>query len=280
MAGFINSNALEIGNENVDTTFSPLLEANLWQDSIFEAGRTFTDKYMEDEANQIFVRKLGKGTVDRTSSLTFTHNQTADELIPIVLDEPFKQSEAVYEEVNVARSSGKGAQKMEVVVRNVNEEWQKVAMDKLVAGATASSDTTATTAETVKAQIISVRKELRENHAKPTVLLVSPRIYAFLQEFSGKEFQLAYNDEVIRTGQLGSFLGLPVYEATYLEDNGASGDVEFIMYDHEAYSILTRLIASRLIPAGKDWVGSAAQVQIKSGFKVTTPDRVIKHAIA
>jgi len=277
---FIGTNAVARGNETVDTKFSPIVEANLWADSIFQADRTFTTRYQTDAMGQLFVRRLGKGTVDRSGSLTFTHNQTADELIPIVIDEDFKQSEAIYEEVEIARTSGTGAQKFETLVRNVNEEWQGVAMSKLVDGATASANTTATSAETIKTDIINVRKELRENKANPTALIVSPRVFAFLQDFSGKEYQPSFNDDVLRTGQMGMFLGVPVYENPLMTDDGTSGAVEFVMYDHEAYSILTQLIGQRIMDAGKDWVGSVAQFHIKSGFKVTTPERVIKKTVA
>jgi hypothetical protein len=51
------------------------------------------------------------------------------------------------------------------------------------------------------------------------------------------------------------------------------------MYDHDAYSILTQLITSRIVDAGKDWAGSAAQLEIKSGFKVTNAERVYKKTV-
>jgi len=275
---FLNTNAVERGNETVDTKFSALLEPNLWKDKIFEAGRTFTDKYQTDAMGQLFVRRLGKGTVDTSASLNFTHNQTADELISIVLDKSFKQSEAIYESVEVARTSGTGIQKFEVVAENVGEAWQAEAHAQLVSQATAASTTTVTT--DVKEAIIEVRKELRDNGAQPDVLIASTKFYSGILDFSGKEYQPATNDEILRTGVLGRFLGVDVYESNHLEDDGTAGSTEFIMYQHTAYSILTQLIASRIVDAGKDWAGSAAQVEIKSGFKVTTPDRVIKKVVA
>lgn len=276
---FLNTNAVERGNETVDTKFSPLLEPNLWAEEIFQAGRTFTDKYQTDAMGQLFVRKLGKGTVDTSAALTFTHNQTADELISIVLDKSFKQSEAIYESVEIARNSGTGMQKMEVVARNVGQAWQQEAHDSLVAGATASATTTATAAADVKDIFISVRKELRDNDARPNVLIASTEFYSKMLTYSGIEFQPATNDEILRTGVVGRFLGIDVYESTQLTDDGTAGSVEFIMYEYEAYSILTQLIASRIVDAGKDWAGSAAQVEIKSGFKVTTPERVYKKTV-
>lgn len=271
---FLDTNAVARGNETVDTKFSPMVEANLWPGNIFQPGLTFTDKYQTDSMGQLFVRRLGKGTVDRSTDLTFTHNQTADDLISIVLDESFKQSEAIYQSVEIARTSGMGAQKMDVVSRNVAAEWQKVAHEKLVDGGTVASNTTATTDETFKEQFIASRKELRENDANPDVCLLSTDQFANVLNFSGREYTPNSNDEVLRTGALGRFFGLNIYESTQLAI-GDNTNVEWVMYEHEAYSILTQLIASRIIDAGKDWAGSAAQVELKSGFKVTTPERVL-----
>ena len=277
---FINTNAVKRGDESIDTKFSALVEPNLFPDEIFQPNLTFTDKYMTDAMGQLFVRKLGKGNVDTTNSLTFNHEQTEDELISIVLDKPFKQSEAIYEEVSIARQSGTGVQKFETLVSNVREAWQQEAMDQLVAGATASAETTATDIDTLKDTLTEVRKELRDNYAKPDTLIVSNRIYALMLQFSGKEFTPAQNEETLRTGRAGTWFGLNVYENPQLTDEGTSGDTEFVMYEKDAYSILSQLITSRIVDAGKDWAGSAAQFYVKSGFKVTTADRVYKKTIA
>jgi hypothetical protein len=282
---FLAANAVKRGTETVDTKFSALLEPNLWAGNIFQAGLTYTDKYQTDAMGQLFVRKLGKGTVDVTAGLTFTHAQTSDELIPIVLDKKFKQSEAIYESVEVARQSGTGVQKFETVSRNVGERWQLEAHTQLIAGATASANTTVINADPLNAAglkkvIIGVRKELRDNNANPDVIIASTNTYSKFLDYAGKEFIAATNDEVLRTGSYGQFMGMKVYESTQLEDDGTSGSVEFLMYDHDAYSILTQLIAARIVDAGKDWVGSAAQVEIQSGFKVTNAERVIKKTVA
>lgn len=281
---FVNTNAVKFGNESVDTKFSALVEPNLFPRQIFQPNITFTDKYQTDAMGQLFVRKLGVGSVDTTTALTFTHNQTADTLIPIVLDKPFKQSEAIYEAVEKARTSGTGVQKFEVVMENVKKAWQQEAHDQLVAGATASANTTAINADPLNAAglkkvFIGVRKELRDNDADPDVCIASTNTYAKFLDYAGKEYQPNSNDEILRTGAVGRFLGANVYESTQLDDDATDGSIEFILYDHEAYSILTSLVAARIIDAGKDWVGSAAQVHLISGFKVTTPARVYKKTV-
>lgn len=282
---FLAANSAVRGVETVDTKFSALVEPNLYPAQIFQPNITYTDKYETDAAGQIFVRKLGKGTVDRTSSLKFSHAQTADTLIPIVLDEPFKQSEEIYEAVEVARVSGTGVQKFEEVMNNIKASWQGVAHTKLVAGATASANTTViaddpTATQGLKKVFIAVRKELRDNDANPDVCIASTNTYSKFLDYSGREYQPASNETVLRTGSVGMFLGQKIYESTQLEDDGTSGSVEFVMYDHDAYSILSQLIAARVMDAGKDWVGSVAQVHIISAFTVTNGERVYKKTVA
>jgi hypothetical protein len=195
------------------------------------------------------------------------------------MDQDYKLSEAIYEEVETARVSGTGVQKFETVMETVKEKWKPDALTTLVAGATAASGTDATAAADAKTAIIDVRKELKDNSAKPNVLIASTKFFAAILGFSGKEYQPNTNDEILRTGVVGTFLGIKVYESELLSDDGTAGATEFVMYDHDAFSILSKLIAARIIDAGKDWVGSAAQVHIKSAFTVTNADRVYKKTV-
>lgn len=276
---FIKDNAIKRGDETVDTRFSPLLEPNLWHDQIFEAGRTFTAKYQLDAAGQIFVRKLGKGSVDRTTAMDFTHDQTEDTLISIELDEKFKVSEAIYEAVEVARTSGTGAQKMEQVAETVGEEWQAVAHEKLLDQSETMANTDETSSGDTKARLLEARQKLREEKAKPDVVIMSPKFYAGFLEVAAKEYTPSTNDEQIRTGLLGRIYGMDVYESNHLEDDGSADSTEFVMYEYEAYSILTQNLATRIVDASPNWTGSAAQVEIISGFKVTTPERTLKKVV-
>ena len=180
----------------------------------------------------------------------------------------------------MARNSGTGVQKFEEVMQNIKASWQGVAHTKLVAGATASANTTAiaddpTVAQGFKKVFIGVRKELRDNNANPDVCILSTDTYAKALDYSGREFQPATNDVVLRTGSVGNFLGQKIYESTQMP-----AGTEFVMYDHDAYSILSQLIAARLMDAGKDWVGSVAQVHIISAFTVTNAERVYKKTVA
>ncbi|MGN0961243.1 MAG: hypothetical protein ACI4PF_03490, partial [Christensenellales bacterium] len=87
--------------ETVDIIFSKLLIANLFKDTTFKAGVTFTDKYNE-KGGQIYARRLGKqkATVkDATSSdgLKLNHTNTKDSLILIQKKDVISRSEECYD---------------------------------------------------------------------------------------------------------------------------------------------------------------------------------------
>jgi len=269
---------------SVDARFAPILEKNLWKDATFRPGVTFTTKYSV-KAGQIFVRRLRKvqanqKTATNAGGLDFAHTHTADDLIPIVLDQVFDASEKIYEVVEQARESGQGAQIMEVVVNSVNEKFQAYALTVLLANGQTDADVAAVAANDYETRIVATRKALRDNGANPDTLIVSTRIYGFMLADTGKKYFPNANEEIMRTGAYGRFLGYPVYESNLLTDTGSNGSTEYILYDHEAYSIIYALDTVRMVDAGKDFVGSYAQAQMVAGFKVTLPEAVMIKRIA
>lgn len=262
----------------VDTRFAPILEKNLWKDVTFVPNVSFTTKY-QMKAGQIYVRKLrpvNVKTAKATASggLDFSHTHTQDDLIPIFIDENFSASEKVYQAVENARESATGAQTMEVVVNSVKEQFQLHALSVLVGEGRISSITAATTVDSVKENILASRKALRDEGANPDILIASTKVFGFLLEKAGKEYFPNSNEEVLRTGAVGKYYNFNVYESNLIDDTGETGDVEFVLYDHEAYSILYALETVRMVDAGKDFVGSYAQAQMVAGFKVTLPEAV------
>ena len=75
------------GNLNVDEKYSKILEPNLFYDSLFVPGVTYTDKYSIGPAGGIFVHKLATSAVEPgTPGRDFTDEATSDTLIQIKLN--------------------------------------------------------------------------------------------------------------------------------------------------------------------------------------------------
>lgn len=283
---FLAANAVKYNNlETTDVKVSPILVKNFYKDAIFRDGVTYTSKHDVGPAGQVFARRLGKVTANlktatAANALDFTHAETADTLIPIVIDQVFDVSEKIYEAVEMARDSATGAAKMQEATLGVAEKFQDKAHVELLAGATADATTAASTSSTLETNWLATRKAIRDIGGKADVGLVSTRIYSLmLQVIMGGKFVPSTAEEILRTGVLGRYLGIPVIEDNHLDDDGLANSTEYVMYDHEAYTILFVLNTARIIDAMADFVGSYAQVQIVAGFKVTTPEVVYKKVI-
>lgn len=269
------------GNKNVDDKFVGIFEPNLFSDVVFRPGVSYTDKYTVGPAGQIFVHKAGIDALTiGTPGQDFSHADKADSLITIALDKAARRSRKIYAAQSNAVAANLEAEEMAVAVQEVGQLWQETVMAELVSGATASATTSVTdTAAKFKTNFIGVRKELRDKKAMPNVAMLSTKQYANALDFSGREFQPATNDDILRTGSVGKFFGVNVYETQLLTDTGASGNTEFVMYDKDALSVVNSLDMMRTIEA-IDFNGKYAQVEMIFGVKVTNADRAFAKKVA
>lgn len=274
------------GNLHVDEKYSKLFEPNLYYESVFVDGLTFTSKY-EEKAGGIFVRQIASSSVTPgTPGRDFTDVATSDTLIPIVLNNNFQKSNKIYNvqaeniEADVAR------EQFEIATKEVAEGWGQSAFACLVSeGSTGSTDTTATTAN-LKKLILDERKALVKKKAHPDVVMCSPDFFALVLETAGTQYTPTINDYANTNGQMGKWLGMTFIEAnglgatsaTYYNASGALTTatftkVEFVMYDHNALSIVNNLEMARIIDS-ENFNGVKVQEEVNTGYKVTNADCV------
>ena len=274
----------------VDDRFSALVEPNLFDTNVFQPGITFTDKYTLGAAGQIFIHKLGKVTVSVSEpGVDFTNTNTADQTIAITLNKAFRRSEKIYGATAAAVAYPIAAAHLEQALADIREAWNQEAARVIVTskintatnaviGAASVLGTTALTAENVYKSIVDDRAVLVGGGARPDALIVSPATYAFLLQ--SEEFvrasDLAY--ETAASGQVGRIAGLNVFEYQGLpaevDIDGTDRTVEYIMMDHDAFSIVTNVEVLRLIDS-EVFNGTLAQVEIVSGMKLTNTDRAL-----
>lgn len=278
--------AVLYGNLHVDEKYSKYFEPNLYYESVFVDGLTFTSKY-EEKAGGIFVRKIASSTVTPgTPGRDFTDVATSDTLIPIVLNNNFQKSNKIYNvqaeniEADVAR------EQFEIATKEVAEGWGQSALACLVSeGSTGSTDTTATTAN-LKKLILDERKALVKKKAHPDTVMCSPDFFALVLETAGTQYTPTINDYANTNGQMGKWLGMNFIEAnglgattaTYYNAAGTLTTatftkVEFVMYDHNALSIVNNLEMARIIDS-ENFNGVKVQEEVNTGYKVTNADCV------
>ena len=279
---------IQYGSKYVDEKYSPVAEENLYYDAVFIPGLSFTQKYQEDETGKIYVHKVGKSAVAvGQPAQDFSDVDVADSLITITFNNAYRQSRKIYRVAANAVSMDRAVDEMEAAIGDVQESWQISATAGLVNGGTGVVDTDAITPTNVKAKIIAFRKTLRDAKARANVVLCSTDTYASILTAAGDEFTPARNERINQDGEVGRWLGMLFIETQQLNESAAEvydnagvkqtidlTEIDFIMYDYRAYSILDNLTAMRIIDSER-FTGSLAQVEINTAFQVTNSLRVI-----
>lgn len=299
--------------ETVDIIFSKLLIANLFKDTTFKAGVTFTDKYNE-KGGQIYARRLGKqkATVkDATSSdgLKLNHTNTKDSLILIQKKDVISRSEECYDVVENLRASGKSVDKVSEVIDEFKEGCQIKYMEYLLAepmaenavnigGATRSANTTKdTTLDTLISSILADRKQIRNNGGVADVLIISPEMENLFLENAikaGNAFIPETNEEILKTGKIGRLYGMNVFTSNLIGDGtpttvpvdgnapantGDALNCEYIIYDHDSFAIACDILGLRMVNA-IDFFGSYSQIEAITGGGITNPALAIAKIVA
>lgn len=278
----------------VDDKYSALVEPNLFALNVFQPGLTFTDKYQTGPAGQIMVHKPGLGTVTPTvPGADFSDAIVQDSLITLSLDKQFNRSRKMYGVVAASVAYNAAAAELEAAIQEVKTAWNLQAMKSLIGETSILVDdniltVTAVDGSDIYDTIVNSRKKLRQAKANPNALIVSPSTYAKL--LKAPEFQRStqVSDNTIVNGIVGRIAGLNVFEYESLNDAAVNGatiggitwvaaddELEYVMFDSDAFSIVTSLEVIRAIDEPTRFVGTLAQVQIVSGFKLTNPSRAI-----
>ena len=282
----------------VDDRYSPLVEPNLFAGNVFVPGQSFTDKYQLGSAGQILVHKPGVATITPTHpGADFTDLVVQDSIITISLDKQFNRSRKMYNATAASVAYDTAAAEIETALAEIREAWNLQAARSLVLDPLITLDANITTAANVNgsdiyAFIVASRQKLREQKANPDTVIVSPSTYSKLLKAPEFQRSVELDNSVIRDAKVGRIAGLNVYEYENLGAviaNGAkvregqtgeitwvaaTDELEYIVYDSDAFSIVTSVDLVRVIDSER-FNGSLAQVEIVSGYKLTNGARAI-----
>lgn len=271
------------GSLNVDEKYSKILEPNLFYDSVFVPGVTYTDKYETGPAGGIYVHKLSTSAVEPgTPGRDFTDEATSDSLIQIKINNNYQKSKKIYGVQAAAVDIALANEQLSIATKEVKESWNQSALACLVKEGTTNSVTTEITDSIATDAVIDERSAIVKAKGRADVVLCSPDFFAMLLKEAGDKFTPVHNDKVAATGAIGSYLGMTFIEvpglaatnAKYYGNTGttantvAFANIAFVMYNHEALSIVNNLEAMRIVDS-ENFVGSKAQVEMNSGFAVT-----------
>ena len=273
------------GTLNVDEKYSKILEPNLFFESVFVPGVTFTDKYKEGPAGGLFIHKLSTtATEPGNPGRDFEDEESKDELIQIVLNNNFQKSKKIYGVQAAAVAFPIANEQLALATQEVKEGWMQAGNACLVTEGTTSENTAAITS--AKSALIAERTAISKKKGKADVVLCSPDFFAKLLEEAGDKFTPVHNDKVAATGTIGTYLGFTIIEdnglsaasAKYINYSGTTktasfGGIDFIMYNHNAFSIVNNLEAMRIVDS-ENFTGCKAQTEMNTGYRVTNSNLV------
>ena len=276
---------MEYGGYNVSEKYSPIIEPNFYFDAVFQPGLTFSDQHQGDAegagAVKIF-RLAAKAAKDpKKPASDFEHGAANNDLIPLLLNNLQQESTKIYnvqaDAVPYDMADAHLAQSTQVC----REGWQMSGLACLVHEGTVMEDTEAITKANIISKIIVGRKSIRKQKASANVVMASVETYSTMLEAAGDKFVPVKNDEIIRTGQMGYYLGMLWVECNMLDLSTAAkyydytgtlqtedlSKVEYIMYDWRGLHIVDLLDMARLKDS-ENFNGTLAQVEICSGYRL------------
>ena len=277
-----------IGSIHGDERYSAIVEPNLYSNAIFQPGISYTDKYEVADAFAAKVAKVGVGAyADPTTGVgDYSHEAASDELITIPYNNCFKESKKMYNIQMQSVSYNMGEENLAVAIQKVRVRKDRAGVACLVHEGTVSSVVDASTATTLKANVLAVKKELLDDDANPTVAICTNEFYTTLLSIANNEFTSDVKNFVSQEGQVVKWLGilwiptsiLNLASAKYYDNTGSLqtvdfDKVEFVMYDADAFSILGNVTDNGLYDGHPAFNGVAAQSELYAGFKLTNPKR-------
>lgn len=275
-------------NQYVDEKYVPIVEPNLYADTVLIPGITFTDEYVTGPAGQIYVHKISSGNAvePKAPGQDFKHEAAADELIAIALNNNFQKSKKIYGVQANAVAFPLAEENLADAVKMTAEGMQYSGLACLVQEGTADTDTTKTdTSDKAVNKLLELRKLIKDAHGRANYALVNTEIYRLFLSAVG----FTYNgyDEATKNAELLNRFGLNIIEcnsfdsatAKYIDKAGATKTVdltkvEMIVGYHKAFSIVPNLNALRVIDS-ENFIGSLAQVETNVGYTVNSPKQVI-----
>ena len=282
--------AVLYNSQNVDEKYSPILEPNLYYNSVLVPGVTCTDKYETGPAGQIYVHKLSTSAVEPGKpGRDFSDEETTDALIPIQLNNNFQKSKKIYGVQAAAVAFPLAEENLSIATIECREGWMQSGIACLIQEGKAGSVTTAVT--DVKADIVASRAEIVKRKGRANVVMCTPDFYGQVLLAAGKDFTPVLNDRIASTGNVGQWLGFTFVEANgitgslkYFDHTGASktvntSGVQYVMYYHDTLSVVSNFETARLIDS-ELFTGTKAQVELNVGYRVTNPDLALVRKVA
>lgn len=289
---------MKINNDTfaVNTTLAKIMQPVLYSDPIFIDGQTFTSQFTEPSAGEILVDQFvskDNGEVEVLGN-DFDDQDLANSQVPIRMLNSAQKGYKIPQYASNAVPQDLQNNTMYNLTQEIRVKREKGAMASLIDGGTVSTNTTVITKSNIKDTILDIQADLAKKFVSADTVFLSVEAHKYFLQSVGAEYTPLFNDDVVRRGKVGQWMGMLIVQAQLLDNSStykyindanvktsvSVADIDMIVFNHNAFSIVDFGKCFRIIPTER-FVGSLAQGQIVSGFKVTNKDAVVvkKHTV-
>lgn len=275
---------LKINDLNVDIAYSPIVIKALFEDTVLVPERTYTTDVVE-RAGKVYFHVESKDTVVAGApGRAFSDVDVADTLKELPYNQNFQISKKIYGVQVASVKFDLVASQVDLVGKSLKSAVQKVGLVIMAKDSTDYNDTTAITKDNVTSYIIGARKKLRDAGARMDYIIASTSVYAAILGDKEK-FSPTVNDEQLKMGIVGRYLGADVYEANGLTDTAVTlnGDttyeydltkIDFIAGQTDGFVVGRQLDMLR-VKDSELFNGVKVQGELNCGFMVTNSSKIV-----
>lgn len=274
--------AIKVNNLYVDEAYSPIVVKALWANQVLIPGITYTDKYYE-RAGKIYIHKEIKGVVNPGApGRDFSSQNAEDGLVEILVNQNFSRDKKIYGVQLAQVQYDVVASQVDLVGREIGAGRQKTGLAFLANEASVYASNEKLTGTNVKKHLVAIRKKIVDAGGSFDYIIASTSAYAAILEDKAN-FVPEMNDEQLRNGIVGRYLGANVLEANALQGNVKPygwettydlSKIDLIAGSADAFSVVDQLDLLR-VRDSENFNGVRVQGEANCGFKVLSPEAIV-----
>lgn len=300
--------ALIINNNVTASEMAPVVRGVLDKaDALLIPGRTFTDEYNVNSAGQVEVAKINFSDIDvALPGADFPDDDSTESVVQIPLNNAFPKQKKLPAMQASAVPFDKKLACAEEMTNKALKARNNAAIGKLVSAVAPATNTNANAKvvacgtdgfdkANIQHTILALAGKVADEGLHADVVFLGNAAYQAFKESLGSNYTPAFNDAVVRDGEVTSWMGLTVCSTNLLQKavtykfknaegttvsvanvsgNGLASATTFdklgaIVYDHRVLAVIDALNTLRVVDSEK-FNGSIEQLELVTGFGIVS----------